>query len=133
MITVTVEQKRGATTRRMQVSASSIERALETSGASRPDTNVRVVFPIDAETFFAPATQEGIDYTSMSPQQINRAAFTVAENHLAGPGERYAVSSARVTVLKGRTNPLPDEPFTTYFSRRTMAVREYARLYRVLG
>ena len=50
MITVTVEQKQGATTRRMKVSALSIERALEISGSGRPDTAARVVFPIDAET-----------------------------------------------------------------------------------
>ena len=35
MITVTVEQKQGPTTRRMQVSTSSIERVLEISGAGR--------------------------------------------------------------------------------------------------
>ena len=74
MITVTVEQKQGPTTRRMQVSASSIERVLQISGAGRPDTHVRVVFPIDAETFFAPATREGIGYGSMSPEEIEGAS-----------------------------------------------------------
>lgn len=73
MITVTVEQKQGAATRRMRVSASSIERALEISGAGRPDTEVRVVFPIDAEAFFAPAIQEGVDHESMSPEEIEVA------------------------------------------------------------
>lgn len=54
----------------MQVSASSIERVLQISGAGRPDTDVRVVFPIDAETFFVPVTHEGIDYASMSLEEL---------------------------------------------------------------
>ncbi|CAN5625626.1 hypothetical protein BH24ACT20_BH24ACT20_00310 [soil metagenome] len=70
MITVTVEQRQGPTTRRMQVSASSIERALEISGAGRSDTDVRVVFPIDAETFFVPMTHEGIYDASMRLEEI---------------------------------------------------------------
>lgn len=70
MITVTVEQKRGPTTRNMQVSASSIERALQISGADRPDTDVRVVLPIDAETFFVPVTHEGIGDASTSLKEI---------------------------------------------------------------
>lgn len=73
MITVTVEQKQGATTRRMKVSAPSIERALKISGSGHPDIEVRVVFPIDAETFLAPTTPEGIDYTSMTPEEIEGA------------------------------------------------------------
>lgn len=73
MITVTVEQQQGATTQQMKVSAPSIERALEISGADRPDMDVRVVFPIDAETFFAPTTREGIDYTAMTPEEIEGA------------------------------------------------------------
>ncbi|MGF1472964.1 MAG: hypothetical protein ACFB50_14645 [Rubrobacteraceae bacterium] len=76
MITVTVEQKQGATTRQMKVSAPSIERALHISGSGRPDTEVRVVFPIgtpDAEEFFAPTTGEGINYTSMTPEEIEDA------------------------------------------------------------
>lgn len=78
MITVTVEQKQGSpkgvTTRQMKVSAPSIERALQISGAGRPDTEARVVFPIDAEAFFAPVSNEGIDYTSMTPEEIQGAA-----------------------------------------------------------
>ena len=70
MITVTVEQKQGATTRQIEVSAPSIERALQISGSDRPDTEVRVLFPIDAEEFFAPTTRGGIDYKSMTPVQI---------------------------------------------------------------
>lgn len=74
MITVTVEQKNGATTRQMKVSAPSIGRALEVSGSNHPDIEVRVVFPIDAETFFAPTTSEGIDYTSMTLEEIEGAS-----------------------------------------------------------
>lgn len=61
MITATVEQKQGAATRQMKVSAPSIERVLEISGSGRPDTKVRIVFPIDAEAFFAPTPHEGTD------------------------------------------------------------------------
>ena len=68
MITVTIEQKKGAFTRRVRVTAPSIERALQISGgeASAGEANAtpaRVVFPIDGEAFFAPpAASEGIDF-----------------------------------------------------------------------
>ena len=66
---------------------------------------------------------------------VDRRQFgaCVAENNDARPGERYAVSAARVSVLEGRDAPLPGEPFTFYFSRRNMAAREYDRLRRELG
>ena len=57
----------------------------------------------------------------------------VAENAGAAPGERYVVSAARVSVLEGRDDPLPGEPFTKYFSRRNIAEREYARLIQTLA
>jgi hypothetical protein len=57
MIAVTVEKSYGAATARMRVRAASIERALQLAGE-----DARVVFPIDAERFFAaPNTQEGIE------------------------------------------------------------------------
>lgn len=59
MITVTVEQKQGAATRRMRVSAPSVERALKISGVNRPDTEVRIVFLVDDPAFFAPMSHEG--------------------------------------------------------------------------
>ena len=74
MVTVTIEQTRKAATQRVRVSAASIERALEISGVTRPDIDVRVVFPIDEATFFAPVTPEGVDYTSMTPQEIEGAS-----------------------------------------------------------
>lgn len=73
MITITVEQKQGATTRQMKVSAPSIERALQISGSGKPETEVRVVFPIDAEEFFAPIVRGGIDYESMTSEEIEGA------------------------------------------------------------
>lgn len=73
MITVTVEQTRKAATQRVRVSAASIERALEISGAGRPGIDVRVVFPIDAEAFFAPVRDEVIDYVSMTTEEIGAA------------------------------------------------------------
>ncbi len=57
MIVVTVEKSYGAATARMRVRAASIERALRLAGE-----DARVVFPIDAELFFAAEdTQEGIE------------------------------------------------------------------------
>ena len=69
------------------------------------------------------------------PELVVKRQFGVcaAENVNAAPGERYAVSAARVSVLEGRDDPLPGEPFTKYFSRRNVAEREYARLVQTLG
>jgi hypothetical protein len=66
---------------------------------------------------------------------VSRRQFGVctAENVNAAPGERYAVSAARVGVLEGRDTPLPGEPFTRYFSRFKIAEREYDRLVQTLG
>ena len=54
MICVTVELREGATTCRAQYTSSSIERALELAGGGKPGRSVRLVFPIDPESFFAP-------------------------------------------------------------------------------
>jgi hypothetical protein len=51
MIRVTVEVREGAVSRRVRVTAPSIERALEMMGADQRE--VRLIFPIDPETFFA--------------------------------------------------------------------------------
>ena len=60
MIVVTVEKSYGAATARMRVRAASIERALRLAGE-----DARVVFPIEAEFFFADRdTQEGIEELS---------------------------------------------------------------------
>jgi len=57
MIAVTVEKSYGAATVRVRVRAASIERALRLAGEG-----ARVVFPIEAELFFAaPDIQEGIE------------------------------------------------------------------------
>jgi hypothetical protein len=55
MICVSVEVREGAITRRVQITASSIERALEVAAAGRPGLKVRLLFPIDPEAFFVPA------------------------------------------------------------------------------
>ena len=73
MITVTVEKRYGAggaTTIRARITAPTIERAVELAGP-----NSRVVFPIDANAFFAPASNpgEGIDYGAMTPEGIENA------------------------------------------------------------
>ncbi len=52
MICVTVEVREGALTRRVQITAPSIERVLELAGEGKPGRRVRLVFPIDPEVFF---------------------------------------------------------------------------------
>jgi hypothetical protein len=57
MIAVTLEKGYGTATAKVRVRAASIERALHFAGE-----DARVVFPIDAQLFFAPQdTQEGIE------------------------------------------------------------------------
>ena len=76
MITVIVEKTYGAsgpTAVRARITAATIERAVEMAG---PDS--RVVFPVEGEAFFAcakgaPIAQEGIDYASMSREEIEAA------------------------------------------------------------
>ena len=52
MICVTVEIGEGALTRRVRITASSIERALKIARVGKPGRRMRLVFPIDPETFF---------------------------------------------------------------------------------
>jgi hypothetical protein len=60
MIAVTVEKSYGAATARMRIRAASIERVLHLAGEG-----ARVVFPIDAELFFAEQdAQEGMEELS---------------------------------------------------------------------
>ena len=54
MICVSVEIGEGALTRRVWVTAPSIERALKIAGAGKPSSRVRLIFPIDPEAFFVP-------------------------------------------------------------------------------
>ena len=53
MIRILVEVASGATHFRADVTAKSIERAVALAGAQYPSSEVRVVFPIEPETFFA--------------------------------------------------------------------------------
>ena len=60
MIGVTVEIKVKAISRRVRVTASSIERALELAGDGKSGRKVRLVFPTQPEAFFVgSATPEG--------------------------------------------------------------------------
>lgn len=52
MICVTVEIGEGALTRRVRITAPSIERALKIARAGKPGRRMRLVFPIDPEAFF---------------------------------------------------------------------------------
>jgi hypothetical protein len=54
MICVSVEIREGALTRRVWVTAPSIERALKIAGAGKPSRRVGLVFLIDPEAFFVP-------------------------------------------------------------------------------
>ena len=58
MICVTVEIREGAFTRRVQLTASSLERALKLAGEGKPGRRVCLVFPIDPEAFFVPASSD---------------------------------------------------------------------------
>jgi hypothetical protein len=58
MICVTVEIREGAVTHRAQVTAPSIERELRIAGNGEPGRRVRLLFPIDPETFFVPGDHE---------------------------------------------------------------------------
>jgi hypothetical protein len=52
MIRITVEIREGALTHRARVTAPSIERALKSVEGGKPGRRVRLVFPIEPETFF---------------------------------------------------------------------------------
>ncbi|MGH3086039.1 MAG: hypothetical protein ACRDSJ_01820 [Rubrobacteraceae bacterium] len=54
MICVIVEVRKGALTRRMQITAPSIERAMKIAGDGKPGCRTRLLFPIDPDAFFAP-------------------------------------------------------------------------------
>ncbi len=54
MICVTVEIGEGALMRRARITVPSIERALKVARAGKPGRRVRLVLPIDPETFFVP-------------------------------------------------------------------------------
>lgn len=104
MITVIIEQKRGAFTRRVRVTAPSIERALQISGGSEASgAEARVVFPIDGEAFFAPPTaSEGIDFGRVSndePRAAHDASLKTFEDDLGSEGfELYAFENG---LLRG--------------------------------
>lgn len=53
MIRVCMEVHEAATPRKVEVQASSISRAVSITKGRYPDSDVRVVFPIDPEGFFA--------------------------------------------------------------------------------
>ena len=54
MVCVTVEIGEGALTRRVRITARSIERALKIARAGKTGRRMRLVFPIDPEPSFAP-------------------------------------------------------------------------------
>lgn len=55
---VTIELREGAVTRRVRITAPSIERAMEMAGDGKPGRTARLLFPIDPEAFFVPEKPE---------------------------------------------------------------------------
>lgn len=54
MICVGIEVREGALTRRMRITAPSIERAMKMAGYGKPRRDLRLLFPMDPEAFFVP-------------------------------------------------------------------------------
>jgi hypothetical protein len=55
MIRVSVEVREGTVTRRAEITAPSVARALDLAGAGKHGRRVRLLFPMeDPETFFVP-------------------------------------------------------------------------------
>lgn len=54
MICVTVEIREGVLTRRVRITAPSIERVLELAADGKPGPRVRLPFLIDPEAYFVP-------------------------------------------------------------------------------
>src|SRR5829696_9921832 len=52
MISVSVEIREGGFTRRVQITAPSVKRAMNIAGGGKPGRGVRLLFPIDPEAFF---------------------------------------------------------------------------------
>jgi len=72
MIRVTIEVKGRTVSRRMQVTAPSVEQALEMAGAGRPDKHVRVVSTLDRGLSF---TRRNLPAAaSPTPQALEIAA-----------------------------------------------------------
>jgi len=54
MVCVSVEIREGVLTRRVRITAPSIEWALKIAGGGKPGRGVRLLFLIDPEVFFVP-------------------------------------------------------------------------------
>ena len=89
MVTLVILQKKGPLTRRLTVSAASVQRAVEIARCGAEEA--RVVFPIDGQLFFAPIgdaigeASEGIRYDAMTQEEVE-AAY---EANLPGSYEAY--------------------------------------------
>ena len=63
MITFCVSVEEGAVSRRVRVTAASMERAVRIAGGGEPGREIVPVFPIDPEPFFAPeGAAERVEY-----------------------------------------------------------------------
>jgi hypothetical protein len=66
MIKVSVEVREGATFSRVAVQADTISRAVSITKGGHPGRDVRVVFPIDPEGFFAGEPKKTVENTKNS-------------------------------------------------------------------
>jgi len=72
MIEVSVEVHEGATSSRVAVQADTISRAVSITKECHPGRDVRVVFPIDPEGFFAGAPKKTAGNTAGNTKNSSR-------------------------------------------------------------
>lgn len=73
------------------------------------------------ESGLVPESDVALDVRGTQPGDQFAVALAEDRENDRSPGERYSVSTARMTLLEGRAKPLRGEPFTEFFSRRRFA------------
>ena len=74
MIRVCMEVHEVAAPRKVEVQASSISRAVSITKGRYPDSDVRVVFPIDPAEFFVKTAANGGSRMKLLPERADRQA-----------------------------------------------------------
>jgi hypothetical protein len=92
MIRVSMEVREGATLSRATVQAESIREAVSITRGRYPGRDVRVIFPIDPETFFIDDPAEGNRWASLSGERsfIDKGKLSgrAGIHHLERKGEQ---------------------------------------------
>lgn len=93
MICVSIEVREGALTRRVRITAPSIERALGIASAGKPGREVRPLFPIDPESFFVPENPDRgrrleMGLSTLVPKKRERRRRRCGHTHRRGDDER---------------------------------------------